>query len=137
MAYDLKKFTGEYFLRPNDVREQPLQRRIAGLREGKFGKLEAIFDSGEVLSLNATNTRVLLNAYGDDSDALVGKVIELFLGQNRIKRRAWSKRCAATANQLVICCFPASNTAFARPPPSSAAWTPNSASTRSRSSRSA
>jgi hypothetical protein len=56
---------------------------------------------------------------------------------HRIKRKRWSKYCAARANQLVICCFRASNTAFARPPPSSGAWTRNSNSTRSRSSRSA
>jgi hypothetical protein len=83
MAYDLKKYTGEHFLKPDDVRDGPLPRQIAGLREGKFGKLEAIFDSGEILSLNATNTRILLDAYGDDGDALIGKEIELFLGQIR------------------------------------------------------
>jgi len=81
MAYDLKKYSGEHFLKPDDVRDEPLQQRIAGLREGKFGKLEAIFESGDILSINATNMNILVRAYGESSDDLVGKDIELYLGK--------------------------------------------------------
>jgi hypothetical protein len=81
MAYDLKNYTGEHYLKPDDVRDAPLQQRIAGLREGKFGKLEAIFESGDILSINATNMNVLVRAYGESSDDLIGKDIETFLGK--------------------------------------------------------
>jgi hypothetical protein len=81
MTYNLKNYTGEHFLKPEDVRNEPLQQRIAGLREGKFGKLEAVFESGDILSINATNMNILVRAYGESSDDLVGKDIELFLGK--------------------------------------------------------
>ena len=81
MTYDLKNYTGEHFLKPDDVRDGPLQQRIAKLREGKFGKLEAIFESGDILSINATNMNVLVRAYGENSDNLIGKDIECFLGK--------------------------------------------------------
>jgi hypothetical protein len=83
MSYDLKDYSGQYYVKPSDVREQPLQRRIAGVRKGSFDKLEVVFDGGEVLSLNTTNTRTLLRAYGGSSDNLIGKIIELRLGQLR------------------------------------------------------
>jgi hypothetical protein len=81
MTYNLKNYTGEHFLKPDDVHNEPLQQRIAGLREGKFGKLEAVFESGDILSINATNMNILVRAYGESSDDLVGKDIELFLGK--------------------------------------------------------
>jgi hypothetical protein len=83
MSYDLRDYSGEYFIKPDDVREKPLRRRIADVRKGNYDKLEAVFDSGEVLSLNATNTRALSRVYGGRSDELIGKVVELYLGQLR------------------------------------------------------
>jgi hypothetical protein len=83
MSYDLKDYSGEYFIKVDDVREKPLRRRIANVRKGNYDKLELVFDSGEVLSLNATNTRALSRVYGGSSDALIGKVIDLEHGQLR------------------------------------------------------
>jgi hypothetical protein len=83
MSYDLRDYSGEYFIKPDDVREKPLRRRIANVRKGNYEKLELVFDSGEVLSLNATNTRALSRVYGGSSDQLIGKVVELRLGQLR------------------------------------------------------
>jgi len=83
VTYNLRDYSGEYFIKPDDVREKPLRRRIADVRKGNYDKLEAVFDSGEVLSLNATNTRALSRVYGGRSDELMGKVVELYLGQLR------------------------------------------------------
>ena len=83
MSYDLREYSGEYFIKPDDVREKPLRRRIANVRKGNYDKLELVFDSGEVLSLNATNTRALSRVYGGSSDAPIGKIVELHLGQLR------------------------------------------------------
>jgi hypothetical protein len=80
-SLNLKKYSGEHFLKPDDVRGRPLKRKVAGIREGKFGKPDLIFTSGDVLGLNATNVNILRKAYGDDSANLIDKVIELSLGQ--------------------------------------------------------
>ena len=81
MSYDLKDYSGEYFIKPDDVRKKPVRQRIAAVRKGNYDKLELVFDSGEVLSLNATNTRALRHVYGRSSDELIGKIVELKFGQ--------------------------------------------------------
>jgi hypothetical protein len=80
-SLNLKNYAGEHFIKPDDVREHSLRRKIAGIREGKYGKPDLIFENGDILSLNGTNVNTLRKAYGDDSEALVGKVIELILGK--------------------------------------------------------
>jgi hypothetical protein len=79
---DMKKFAGEHFVKINDVRDGPIQGQIAEVREGKkYDKPDLILASGDVLSLNATNTHTLIRAFGTNSDYWVGKMIEMFLGQ--------------------------------------------------------
>ena len=39
--YDLKKYSGQRFIRPDHVREEPLRDTIVGVQEGKFGNLLA------------------------------------------------------------------------------------------------
>jgi hypothetical protein len=80
-SFDLKKYSGQRFIKPEHVRERPQRDTIVGLREGKFGKLELLLKSGDILSLNATNTETLMNAYGRNSDRLVDKEIEMSFGQ--------------------------------------------------------
>jgi hypothetical protein len=81
MALNLKQYAGQHFIKPDDVREHPLRRKIAGIVEGKFKKPDLTFENGDVLSLNGTNVNNLRKKYGDDSEALIGKVVELYLGQ--------------------------------------------------------
>jgi hypothetical protein len=81
MAFDLKKFVGPRFIKPEHVREKPLRDTVAVVKQGKYDKLELVFESGDTLSLNATNTETLMNVYGRNSDRLVGKEIELYFGQ--------------------------------------------------------
>jgi hypothetical protein len=78
---DMKKFAGEHFIKVDDVRDGPIQGQIAVVREGKYGKPDLIFESGDVLSLNATNTQTLIRAYGTNSDYWVAKQVEMFLGE--------------------------------------------------------
>ena len=77
---DMSKFSGENFVKVNDVRDGPIEGKIAGVREGKYGKPDLILESGDVLSLNVTNNKTLIRAYGRNSDDWVGKEVELFLG---------------------------------------------------------
>src|SRR4051794_25400541 len=81
MNMDMSQYAGECFLKADDVREGPLALRIAFVKEGKYDKPDMTFESGETLSLNATNTRTLVRAYGRNSDDWSGKDVELDLGQ--------------------------------------------------------
>jgi hypothetical protein len=78
---DMKKYSGEHFIKVNDVRDSPIEGRIAGVREGKYGKPDVILESGDVLSLNATNNKILMRAYGTDSDFWLAKMIRAVLGE--------------------------------------------------------
>jgi hypothetical protein len=77
---DMRKYSGPTFLRVDDVRDGPLQLQIAVIKEGKYGKPDVVFETGEMLSLNATNVRTLVRAYGSNSDRWIGKQVELVLG---------------------------------------------------------
>jgi hypothetical protein len=74
------------FLKITDVAEGPLLRHIAGTQEGNYGP-ELVFASGEICSLNMTNNITLINAWGDDSDAWLGKEVELSEGETEIMAR--------------------------------------------------
>ena len=87
MGINMKKYAGETFLKVTDVRDGPLQMQIAVIREGKFEKPELVFETGDILSLNATNTKTLMRAFGKDSDAWVGKEVELYLGEVEYQNR--------------------------------------------------
>jgi hypothetical protein len=81
MKMDMRKYSGETFIRVIDVTDGPLQVQIAGVREGKYEKPDLVFDSGEAFSVNSTNNRILMRAYGANSEDWIGKKIELTLGQ--------------------------------------------------------
>jgi hypothetical protein len=78
---DMRRFSGPHFIKIADVRDGPIQAQIAVVREGKYDKPDLVFDSGDVLSLNATNNQTLVRAYGANSEDWVGKEIELLLGE--------------------------------------------------------
>ena len=78
---DMRKYAGAMFIKVDDVRDGPLRMQIAAIKEGQFEKPDMVFESGEVLSLNATNTRILIRAYGQESADWIGKEIELAPGQ--------------------------------------------------------
>jgi hypothetical protein len=81
MTIDMRKYGGEYYLTVADVRDAPLPMKIVDVREGKYDKPDLIFETGDALSLNATNRRVLMRAYGPTSDTWINKNVELFLGE--------------------------------------------------------
>jgi hypothetical protein len=78
---DMRKFAGKSFIKVDDVRNGPLQVKIAVVKQGQYDKPDLVFETGEILGLNATNTKALMRAYGPDSDDWVGKEIELYLGE--------------------------------------------------------
>jgi hypothetical protein len=78
---DMRKYSGETFIKVDDVRNGPIQVQIAVVKEGKYDKPNLVFETGEVLGLNSTNNRTLIRAYGPNSDGWIGKEIELYLGE--------------------------------------------------------
>jgi hypothetical protein len=84
---DIRKFLGERFIKITDVREASLRMQMAAINEGKYEKPNVVFETGETLSLNATNARTLVRAYGPDSDSWIGKEIELALGMIEFQNR--------------------------------------------------
>ena len=80
ISMDMRKFSSPTFLKVNDVRDGPLQLQIAAVNEGKYEKPDLVFETGETLSLNATNVNTLIRAYGSKSEDWIGKQIELALG---------------------------------------------------------
>jgi hypothetical protein len=78
---DMRKFAGKSFIKVDDVRNAPLQVKIAVVKQGQYDKPDLVFETGEIPGLNATNTKILVRAYGPDSDDWVGKEIELYLGE--------------------------------------------------------
>ena len=78
---DMCKFSGEHFIKVDDVRDGPLLEMIAAVNLGKYDKPNLVFETGDLLSLNATNNSILVRAYGPNSDDWIGKKIELFHGE--------------------------------------------------------
>ena len=78
---DMRKFTGSSFIKPDDVRSGPINATILEVTEGKYGKPDLLFSSGARLSLNATNCKVLVAAFGSDDSDWVGQEIEMRFGQ--------------------------------------------------------
>jgi hypothetical protein len=77
---DMSKFTGEPYLKVDDVRNGPLRMTITMVKSGSFNRPELIFSNGNVLSLNVSNTRILTKAFGPDSDRWIGCEIDLQFG---------------------------------------------------------
>jgi hypothetical protein len=81
MSMDMSKYIGSVFLKPGDVKAGPIRVTIKDVVEGEYDKPVLVFDDGTRLSLNRTNTRVLVRAYGNNSENWIGKEIELYLGR--------------------------------------------------------
>jgi hypothetical protein len=81
---DMREFRKTKFLKVEDCRE-PRQMRIAGAVMGKYAKPDLIFENGDRLGLSATNAEILSDAYGWESEAWAGHVVELYVGQGQFE----------------------------------------------------
>lgn len=78
---DMTEYAGTAFIGYDDIRNGPRQETITDVTIGNYDKPVLAFESGAQFSLNKTNTRVLVRAYGKDSRDWVGCRIELFGGE--------------------------------------------------------
>ena len=77
---DMRQFAGSSFITVETLRDGPREEVIVSVAPGKYDKPVATFESGDQLTLNKTNVRTLINAYGEDSRDWVGCNIELSIG---------------------------------------------------------
>ena len=83
---DMRKY-GSAFIKPDDVRDGPRQERIVNVYVSeKYNCPVLEFESGDQLSLNVTNTRVMNKAYTNESDNWLDQVVELSLGHYTDRR---------------------------------------------------
>ena len=85
---DMRPFAAKTFLKTVAVSEGPLLLWIAEIKPGKYDKPDIHFESGEILSLNATNTAILVRAYGPELQRLHPQAGRAFTWQGAIPRGA-------------------------------------------------
>jgi len=84
----MSNFLPNRFLKVGDIKASgPIQVTITSISVGRFGKPNLAFNDGTQLSLNDTNNRVLIRAYGPEGDDWIGKQIELALGEVLYKEK--------------------------------------------------
>jgi hypothetical protein len=82
LKMDARKFLkGPTFRTTKDVEEGPVQSLIERVEEGKYGKLNLIFADMTAISVNATNNRVLIGAFGYSTENWIGRTVELYAGE--------------------------------------------------------
>lgn len=82
---DVSQFVESGFLKVADLAGGTRQCVIASVRPGKFERPDMEFQDGCVLSLNATNMKILANAYGIETDDWIGKAVELYPGKTEFQ----------------------------------------------------
>jgi hypothetical protein len=83
----MKGYAGKHFVKIDDVRDGPIKGTIVDITEGQFEKLNLTLDTGDCLSLNKTNTTILMRAFGTDSDRAIGQTVRLLLGEIKYQGR--------------------------------------------------
>ena len=77
---DMRKFSGSRFIPVDDLRDGPREELIISVELGKYGRPVVTFESGDKLSLNATNVNTLIKAYGPNHEDWIGCAVELAIG---------------------------------------------------------
>ena len=77
---DMRKYAGSIFIGVDNLRDGPRQETIVSVTLGKYDKPVALFESGDQLTLNKTNTGTLIKSYGPNGQDWVGCTIELSIG---------------------------------------------------------
>ena len=105
---DARKYFGVTFTTLADLADGPQQQAIVGVAEGQYGKLVLSFADNSAVSLNATNSRASMKAYGSETDDWLGHVVELGVGtlesQGKPQRRFWSRRTPASSSRRKDAC---------------------------------
>ena len=77
---DIRNYITGSFVSLDDLRDGPRREKIVDVVEGKYDKPNIKFEGGDMVSVNATNGRVLMRAFGPETKTWVGREIELYVG---------------------------------------------------------
>jgi hypothetical protein len=80
---DISEHISGGFLKVGDLAGGVRREVIAEVRPGRYQNPDCEFQSGAVLTLNATNLRALAAAWGPETDAWTGKEVELYVGKTQ------------------------------------------------------
>jgi hypothetical protein len=80
---DISEHISGGFLKVADLAGGVRRDVIAEVRPGKYQNPDCEFQSGAVLTLNATNLRALAAAWGTETNAWTGKEVELYVGKTQ------------------------------------------------------
>ena len=81
----MSEYAGTKYIGLADVADGPMRAIIAEIGMGDYEKPIATFASGAKFSLNKTNVRTLIDAYGDDGREWAGYEIELRADEVMVK----------------------------------------------------
>jgi hypothetical protein len=80
---DMSKYASSSFIKVDDLAEGPQQETIVAIEEGRYDKPVLVLGDDTRLSLNGTNARELVAAFGANDKDWIGKRIELRAGTAR------------------------------------------------------
>jgi hypothetical protein len=79
---DATQYAGNSYLTVEDLADGPrTDEKIIAIFVGAYEKLVLQFASGAALSLNVTNTRRMIKAFGEETEGWNGKLVELYVGE--------------------------------------------------------
>jgi len=84
----MSEYAGTKYIGLADVADGPMRATIAEIGMGDYEKPVATFASGAKFSLNKSNVRTLIDAYGDDGRDWTGYEIELHADEVTVKGKA-------------------------------------------------
>src|SRR5262245_21205264 len=85
---DIDKYSKDVYIKVDDLVDGPRREKIVDVLDGKYDKPDVLFESGNKLGLNATNRRALKRAYGRETNAWAGRVVELYIGEVRFNNES-------------------------------------------------
>ncbi len=78
---DMRNYSGSAYLKVDDLAGGERTETISEVVAGSYDRPVARFESGDALTLNITNTKILCSAWGRNSDAWHGKTVCLYIGE--------------------------------------------------------
>jgi hypothetical protein len=79
-SMDMRKYVTGTFISHDDLRDGSRREKIVDVVEGKYEKPNLVFEGGDMASVNTTNGRVLMRAFGPETTSWHGREVELYIG---------------------------------------------------------
>src|SRR5262245_2579007 len=83
MKMKMSEYSGSAFVKMSDLVDGPLRETIANVEIGQYGRPVLTFTDGSRFTVNITNNKVLVRAFGDDGEDWIGHNIELYAGKTK------------------------------------------------------